>query len=277
MVENAASEAPIKRVQVSNLLAKKNSEKISCLTAYDYRTAQILDATEIDLILVGDSLANVFLGLDDTYQIGMPEMIYHTKAVARGVKRAFLATDMPFLSYQLSIDEALRNASELMKAGAKGVKIEGADPHILKVIEKLVNVGIPVIGHLGYTPQSAGVLGKGRIQGKTQSAAQEIFINAKELESAGAFAVVLEMIPKDLAAKITESIQILTIGIGAGVSCDGQILVTDDLLGKGLRKLKFAKRYSEQAEDTSNATKQFINEVKNSIFPNDSQSFILDI
>lgn len=269
MAKNADS-----KIQATDLILYKNrSEKIACLTAYDFKTAQILDEAGIDLILVGDSLANVFAGYENTYQIGLEEMIYHTKIVARGVKRAFLVTDMPFLSFQISLEETLKNASQILKAGAKAVKLEGASDLTLKIIENLTQIGIPVIGHLGYTPQSAGVLGFGKVQGRTQSSGQAIFEQARALEDAGAIALVLELIPQELASQITQSLRIPTIGIGAGLGCDGQILVTDDMLGKSDLNLRFVKKYSDQAKEMRRAILAYASDVHNEHFPGENNSF----
>ncbi|MFN5539188.1 MAG: 3-methyl-2-oxobutanoate hydroxymethyltransferase [Candidatus Melainabacteria bacterium] len=257
-----------KTIQASNLVElKKQGEKLVCLTAYDFPTAKILDEAGIDMILVGDSLANVFLGLDNTYEIGMTEMLYHLRAVSRGVKRALLAVDMPFLSYQVSIKEAVKNAAEFYRAGAQAVKLEGASELTLEIVEKLTEIGIPVIGHLGYTPQSAGTIGKGKIQGKTDSSAKNIFEQARKLEEAGAIAIVLEMIPADLASQITKSLKIPTIGIGAGLDCDGQILVSDDIFGMTEKKLSFVKRYAEIGKEMNKAAMDFAQEVRDKKFP----------
>ncbi|MDJ0624778.1 MAG: 3-methyl-2-oxobutanoate hydroxymethyltransferase [Candidatus Caenarcaniphilales bacterium] len=253
---------------------KAKGQKITCLTAYDYRTAQILDKAGIDIVLVGDSLANVFLGYDSTTQVGMTEMTYHTKAVAKGIKRALLVTDMPFLSYNLSIEKTISNAAELIKAGAKAVKIEGGNENIIKAIESLHNVGIPVIGHLGYTPQSEGVL-QSRLQGKTENERQKIFEQSKKVEEAGAIALVLEMLPKDLAKEISHSLKIPTIGIGAGPDCDGQILVTDDLIGKSELKFKFVKRYAEIGQVIEESVTNYVSDVQKGNFPDNTHSFSL--
>jgi 3-methyl-2-oxobutanoate hydroxymethyltransferase len=269
--KNVASK---KSVGAQDLLRLKQAgQKIVCLTAYDFGTASLLEEAEIDLILVGDSLANVILGLENTYQVGLAEMIHHTKAVARAVKKAFLVTDLPFLTYQISIEDAILNAAELMKAGAKGVKLEGATSLTLAVVERLTQIGIPVIGHLGYTPQSASTIGRGKVQAKTEEAASKLLTDAKALEEAGAIAIVLEMIPASLAKKVSESLLIPTISIGAGKDCDGQVLVIDDLLGKTPFKFKFSKRYAEQGQETIEAAKKFAFEVRNGLFPSAENSF----
>jgi len=258
---------------VDLILYKSRGEKIVCLTAYDFRTAQIVDSAGIDLILVGDSLANVFAGCNNTYEIGMTEMVYHTKVVSRGIKKALLVADMPFLSFQVSVEEALKNASELLKAGAKAIKLEGATELTLKIVEKLTEIGIPVVGHLGYTPQSAGVLGIGKVQGRTQSSAQDIFEQARSLEMAGAIALVLELIPQELASQITQSLRIPTIGIGAGLGCDGQILVIDDMLGKTDLNLKFVKKYLDLEKEMRRALLAYASDVRSERFPEENNSF----
>ena len=263
-----------KALQPLDLLAfKKASKKIACLTAYDFRTAQLLDESSLDVILVGDSLANVFLGLENTYEIGLDEMVYHTKAVARAVKRALVIADLPFLSYQVSLEEAILSAAELMKAGAKAVKLEGASEHTLQVVEKLTEIGIPVVGHLGYTPQSVNIIGRGRVQARSEAEGRDLFNEARALEAAGALAVVLELIPSELAAQITKTLKIPSIGIGAGSSCDGQILVVDDVLGRSDQELKIAKKYVDLAAETKKATQLFIKEVKEGVFPGKINSF----
>ncbi|MDX1920481.1 MAG: 3-methyl-2-oxobutanoate hydroxymethyltransferase [Candidatus Caenarcaniphilales bacterium] len=265
----------LQRIQIPNLLEFKEAKrKIVCLTAYDFRTAQLLDESgEVDLILVGDSLANVFLGLENTYEIGMAEMLYHTKAVARGTKRAILVSDMPFMSYQVSPKDALENAAQLIKIGAKAVKVEGASNSVIKAIEKITEADIPVIGHIGYTPQSSPLVSKTRIQGKSEADARTIFEQARSVEQAGAVAIVLEMMPADLANQITTSLKIPTIGIGAGVECDGQILVIDDLIGRSNFELKFVKKYSNFSELIKKAAQDFASDVREKNFPEKIHSF----
>ncbi len=264
-----------KQVNPTDLFIFKSiGKKIVCLTAYDFRSAQILDEAGVDLILIGDSLANVFLGLNDTYQIGMEEIIYHTKPVARAAKRALVVADMPFASYSVSIEEGVKNAAMLLRAGAKAVKLEGASTFTLRLVERLTEMGIPVIGHLGYTPQSSNLIGRGKVQGKTQLAAKEVFDQARALEEAGAIALVLELIPLELASEITQSLQIPTIGIGAGPHCDGQILVLDDALGKSDISLKFAKKYADLAGLMKESVAQYVKEVQEEKFPTLAQSFL---
>ncbi|MFA6989919.1 MAG: 3-methyl-2-oxobutanoate hydroxymethyltransferase, partial [Candidatus Gastranaerophilaceae bacterium] len=240
----------MKNISVNSIQKLKNKkEKITALTAYDYSTAKFLDEAGIEIILVGDSLAMVALGYETTHQVGMEEMLVFTKAVAKGTKRALVAADMPFMSYHSDIKTAVENAGKFIKAGAKAVKIEGGSKYIIEVIERCVNVGIPIMGHLGFTPQFLHTIGGYNIQGKNFETTIEILKQAKELEKAGAFAIVLEMVPEEAAQYITENLDIPTIGIGAGRFCSGQILVIDDILGKYSDFTpKFAKKYSNLAQ-----------------------------
>jgi len=251
----------------------KGKEKIACLTAYDYPTAKILDDVGIDIILVGDSAANVFAGEETTLPITMQEMLYHTKVVARGVKNGLVIADMPFLSYQVSIADAVYNAGRFLKIGACGVKLEGGAP-IIETIKRLVDLGIPVMGHLGLMPQSIHKFGGYKLQGKGNKDASRMLKEAKLLQSAGCFSIVLEKIPSGLAKRITQSISIPTIGIGAGPYCDGQILVLHDILGlfEGFHP-KFVKQYAHLADEIRKATKQFKDEVKAGIYPDREHSF----
>ena len=255
---------------------KKQGRKIIALTAYDYSTAKSLDEAGVDLILVGDSLAQVALGHENTLQITMDEMLHHAKAVVRGVRNALVAVDMPFLSYQISKKEALLNAGKFLQIGAKAVKLEGAGDVILKIIKRLVEIGIPVMGHIGFTPQSVHALGGNRVQGKTVESAKDLLKQAKDLEKAGCFSIVIEMVPQETAELITESLSIPTIGIGAGPSCDGQILVTDDLLGKYLDfKPSFVRRYAEIGKESEQAIKNFIFDVQNGKYPQINETFFM--
>lgn len=252
---------------------KKKKIKIACLTAYDYPTAKALDEAGIEIILVGDSAANVVAGEKNTLPITMSDMLYHTKVVARAVKNALVIADMPFLSYQCSGDEAVKNAGSFLKAGAAGVKIEGAGP-VLKTIERLVQIGIPVMGHLGLTPQSVHKFGGYKLRGKTKKEAEQIINDARNLESAGCFSIVLEKIPMQLAKKITRMLKIPTIGIGAGPYCDGQILVLHDMLGFYEDfKPKFVKQYAKIGFEIKKAVLAYINEVKSGIYPDKEHSF----
>jgi 3-methyl-2-oxobutanoate hydroxymethyltransferase len=270
------SKVKLSPIQASGLQSyKQESRKIVCLTAYDFRTAQILDSEGvIDLILVGDSLANVFAGHQNTFDIGMPEMIYHTKAVARGVQNALLVADMPFLSYQITLAESIKNAGDLIKAGAKAVKVEGACLETLSTIKALTQIGIPVMGHIGYTPQSTPIAGVGKVQGKTAMQASGLMKEAQLLEEAGAFAIVLEMMPVDLAKQITQNLKIPTIGIGAGVDCDGQILVVDDMIGKSEKAFKFSKQYFDFADSLAQASKAFAADIRSRKFLALENSFL---
>jgi|UniRef100_A0A7V3RGK7 3-methyl-2-oxobutanoate hydroxymethyltransferase len=255
------------------LLMKKKKEKIACLTAYDYPTARILDEAGIEIILVGDSAANVVAGEKNTLPITMSDMLYHTKVVARAVKNALVIADMPFLSYQCSIDEAVKNAGSFLKVGAAGVKVEGAGP-ILKTIERFVQIGIPVMGHLGLTPQSIHKFGGYKLMGKTRKEAEQMIADARRLESAGCFAIVLEKIPASLAKKITKILSIPTIGIGAGPYCDGQILVLHDMLGIYEEFVpKFVKRYAQIGAEIKRAVRDYIREVKAGIYPDKEHYF----
>jgi 3-methyl-2-oxobutanoate hydroxymethyltransferase len=247
---------------------KKNGEKIVALTAYDAPTAKILNEAEIDLILVGDSVANVKLGYENTIPVTVDEMLHHTRAVRRGNRSALLVADLPYLSYQLSVDEAKRNAGRFLKeGGAEAVKIEGGQ-EIAAAVKALADMSVPVMGHLGLTPQSVHKLGGYRLQGKTPQAAERIVTDAKILEGAGAFAIVLECIPPDLAREITQKVSIPTIGIGAGPHCDGQILVIDDLLGLTEPPVpQFVKAYASLRKETLRAVRQFRDEVRDKKFP----------
>ena len=265
----------IKKVTVKTIRKfKENEEKFSALTAYDYSTAKYLDEAGIDLILIGDSLAMVALGYETTNSIGVEEMSIFTKAVAKGVKRAMVITDMPFLSYHTDIPTAIKNCGNMIKHGANGVKIEGYSEYILEVIKRCVDSGIPVVGHLGFTPQFLNTLGGYRIQGKTQEAAEEILRQAKELEKAGTFAVVLEMVPQESAKYITENLKISTISCGAGKYCDAQVLVSDDVFGKYSDFTpKFARKYGDMKEFILNCAKQYNEDVKSGKFPSENEIF----
>lgn len=255
---------------------KAKGEKITLLTAYDYPTARILDEAGIDILLVGDSLGNVILGYENTLSVTMAEMIHHTKAVARGARRALVVGDLPFLSYQVSIGEALRNGGRfLQEAGAQAVKLEGGRERA-ETVRALVETGIPVMGHLGLTPQSVHQLGGYRVQGRTEEAARRLMEDALALEEAGIFALVLECIPAKVAAEITSRLRVPTLGIGAGPACDGQVLVTHDLLGlTGRRVPKFVKQYANFYEDMLAAIRSFQADVKEGEFPEKDQCYDL--
>jgi 3-methyl-2-oxobutanoate hydroxymethyltransferase len=245
---------------------KQQGRAIVALTAWDYAIAQLLDAAGVDLILVGDSMAAV-LGYETTLPISLEEMIYHAKAVRRGVKRALVVVDLPFLTYQESISQAMHSAGRVLKeTGAQAVKLEGGYPAMVETVGRLVQAGIPVMGHVGLTPQSVHQLGL-RQQGKTQEASERILQEAIALEQAGAFAVVLEHIPSQLALEITQKLRIPTIGIGAGPDCDGQVLVTSDVLGLAERHPPFAKIYTNLREQITTAVATYVSEVKDRKFP----------
>lgn len=264
------------KITVPQIQAMKVAgERISALTAYDFITARLLDQAGIELILVGDSCAMVFAGHETTIPITLDEMIYHTRVVRRGIKNALLVADMPFLSFQVSVEETLGHAGRFFKeAGAEAVKLEGSAPIILEAVQRLTEVGMPVMAHLGLTPQSIHQFGGFGLQAKTEAAARQLLKDAQALEQAGAFAVVLEKIPADLAQNVTESLRIPTIGIGAGPHCDGQILVTHDLLGLFEDfKPKFVRRYADLAVKMRDAFQRYRNDVKNGQFPTREESF----
>lgn len=254
-----------------NLQVDKKS-KITMVTAYDYTMARCIDQTDIDMVLVGDSVGMVFQGHQDTLGVTMEHMIYHAQVVNRGLSKAHLTVDMPFMSYQVSTEDAIRNAGRLMKeGGAQSVKIEGFHPEIIK---KMVSIGIPVVAHLGLTPQSVHALGGFKVQGREEQAQQVMIEQAIELAKAGAFMLVLEMVPAPLAQKITKSIDIPTIGIGAGPHCDGQVLVCNDLLGMQLNFTpRFLKRYATLEENIVDALRNYQSEVQKGVFPDQQHSF----
>ena len=270
------------RITVPELLRRKsaaadsheNVKKIVCLTAYDYPTARLLDEAGVDLILVGDSVAMVALGYESTLPVTLEEMLHHTRAVRRGVKRALVVADMPFGSYHAETAESLRNAVRFVKeGGVEAVKVEGGERR-LELIARLTEAEIPVMGHVGLTPQSVNALGGYRVQGKTTDSAEQLLRDARAVEAAGAFAIVLEAVPRELAAQITRELRIPTIGIGAGPDCDGQILVLHDLLGLTFTAApKFARRYANVGEAISNAVRQYGEDVRNGGFPADSESY----
>ncbi|UCC39825.1 MAG: 3-methyl-2-oxobutanoate hydroxymethyltransferase [Candidatus Aminicenantes bacterium] len=257
---------------------KKQKEKIVAVTAYDFPVAKIVDECGIDLILVGDSLGMVVLGYENTIPVTMEEMIHHAKPVGRASKRALVVGDMPYFSFHLSIEESVVNASRFLKeAGTKAVKIEGASKKRLKLIEALIDAEIPVMGHVGLTPQSIHHFGQFKVKGKEVDEAERIITDAINLEEAGVFSVVLECIPMEVARIITEKLKIPTIGIGAGPYCDGQILVFHDLVGFSNGYLpKFVKRYADLHELISGAVKDYIDDVKGGKFPEDKYSYHLN-
>ena len=267
-----------KIINVNSFMKFKNqNHKITMLTAYDYSMAKMLDEAGVDGILVGDSLAMVALGYETTMNVTVDEMIIFTKAVARGVKSAFVVADMPFMSYHSSIEEGIKNAGEFVKAGAKAVKIEGGSDYTVQLVKRLTESGIPVLAHLGFTPQFINSFGGHYIQGKSAENTKKILEEARKMECAGAFAVVLEMVPEESAKYITDNISIPTIGIGAGRYCSGQILVTDDIIGKYSDFTpKFAKKYADVYTVIKSAAQEYINDVQTGNFPEEKHVFKMD-
>lgn len=255
---------------------KQRKEKITMVTAYDFPTAQLVDEAGVEFILVGDSLGMVVLGYNDTLAVTLDDMIHHGKAVVRGSKKAFVVIDMPFLTYQINKEDALRNAGRIIQeTGAQGVKLEGG-AEIAEAVKSITAAGIPVVGHLGLTPQSAGQLGGFKVQGKDQKAAKKILEDALLLEEVGAFALVLECVPWQLAKAITERLSIPVIGIGAGKFCDGQVLVFHDIMGLYTGKRpKFVKQYARAREEMLKGITDYISEVKQGFFPEERHSFTM--
>lgn len=270
------------KITVPELLQRKSQaansqftpKKITCLTAYDYPTARLLDEAGVDVLLVGDSLSMVVLGYDSTLPISIEEMLHHTRAVRRGTKRALVVADMPYGSYHSDTAESVRNAVRFVKeAGAEAVKVEGGERR-LELIARLTEAEIPVMGHVGLTPQSVNALGGFRVQGKTVDAAERLLRDARAVEAAGAFAVVLEAVPRELAAEITRDLRIPTIGIGAGPECDGQILVIHDLVGLTFGKTpKFTRQYAKVGEMIAKAAREYCEDVRAGTFPSDGESY----
>ncbi len=265
-----------KRVTVPEIISAKGKRKISELTAYDYPTALLADKSGIDILLVGDSLAMVVLGHEDTLSVGMAEMLHHTRAVSRGAGRALVIGDMPFMSYQASVEQALLNAGRFMKeARANGVKLEGG-ARIVPQVRAMVEAGIPVQGHIGLTPQSAAQFGGFKVQGKTAEAAKVLIEDAQALAEAGCFSIVLEAIPSSIAEMVTEAVSVPTIGIGAGAGCDGQVLVAHDVLGLFDRFVpRFVKRYAKLDDLIVEALTKYREEVERGIFPGPEHGFLL--
>ncbi len=257
--------------------AKNNNQKITMLTAYDYSMAKMVDEAGVDAILIGDSLGMVFQGLDSTLPVTIDDIIYHTRAVVRGAKRALIVSDMPFMSYHVSVEDAVRNAGRLVKeGGAHAVKLEGGTKYA-DVIEAIVDAQIPVMGHIGLTPQSVNAFGGFKVQGKDEAAARQIIEDAKAIEKAGVFAITLEGIPAKLAKLVTEAVSVPTIGIGAGKDCDGQVLVINDMLGMFSDFVpKFVKQYAKLNVDINAALKSYIEEVASGDFPTDKHTFSID-
>jgi 3-methyl-2-oxobutanoate hydroxymethyltransferase len=249
---------------------KREGRPFPMLTAYDFPTAQILDEAGIPVLLVGDSVGNNVLGYDTTLPVTMEEMLHHTRAVVRGARHALIVGDMPFLSYQPSLEEGVRNSGLFIKAGTHAVKVEGVQ---VELTHRLTDLGIPVMGHIGLTPQFVHALGGYRVQGRTEEAALRLQQQAAELEKAGVFALVLEAMPSDVGKAITDSVSIPTIGIGAGPHCDGQVLVINDLLGLNERPPKFVKPYANLREDIAGAARAFADDVESGRFPDPAHSY----
>jgi len=267
------------KITVPSLLQRKSlspqdSTKITCLTAYDYPTARLLDEAGVEVLLVGDSLGMVMLGHESTLPVTVNEMLHHTRAVRKGTRRALVVADMPFGSYHAEISESVRNAVRFVKeAGAEAVKVEGGERR-LELIARLTESEIPVMGHVGLTPQSLHAMGGFKVQGKTPDAAEQLVRDARAVEAAGAFAIVLEGIPRELAALITRELRIATIGIGAGPECDGQILVINDLLGLTFGPVpKFARQYANLSEIISSTVREYCTDVRRGSFPSDAESY----
>ena len=257
--------------------AKQNGSKLTMLTAYDYSTAKLIDEAGVNSILVGDSLGNVILGYDDTISVTMEDMIHHGAAVARGAKNALVVIDMPFMSYQTSVYDAVCNAGRLMKEGRAGaVKLEGGES-VCPQIKAITECGIPVVAHLGLTPQSVNAFGGFKVQGKDEAAAKKLIEDAKKVEEAGVFAVVLECVPAKLAERISKELSIPTIGIGAGAGCDGQVLVYQDMLGMFSDYVpKFVKQFANVGDVMKKAFKDYIDEVANGTFPATEHTYKID-
>jgi 3-methyl-2-oxobutanoate hydroxymethyltransferase len=257
-----------------NISGQTSSQKIACLTAYDFPTARLVDEAGVDVILVGDSLGMVVLGYESTLPVTIEEMLHHTRAVRRGAKRALVVSDMPYGSYHTDLSESLRNAMRFIKdAGAEAVKVEGGERR-LELIARLTEAEIPVMAHIGLTPQSVNALGGYHVQGKTANSAEQLLRDARAVEAAGAFAIVLEAMPRELAAQITREVRVPTIGIGAGPDCDGQILVLTDMLGLTFGSTpKFSRQYAGLGEVISGAVRQYCDDVRDSGFPSDAESY----
>jgi 3-methyl-2-oxobutanoate hydroxymethyltransferase len=254
---------------------KERGERIAALTAYDYLFARLVDAAGMDLVLVGDSLADVVLGLGSTVPVTLDDMIHHARAVVRGVERALVVVDMPFMSYQISRKEAVRNAGRILKeTGAQAVKLEGGTPEIAETIAAIRRAGIPVMGHIGFTPQSVNALGGHRVQGRGDEGRARLIEEARYVESGGAFAIVLEMVPGGVAQEVTAQLAIPTIGIGAGAGCDGQVLVIHDMLGlnPGFQP-RFLRRFGEIGTETGKALSAYVDAVRAGEYPGPEHTF----
>ena len=264
-----------KRVTVPTVKSMKRSQRIGMLTAYDYPSAKIVDSAGADIILVGDSLGMVVLGYPDTLSVTMDDMIHHTRAVARGVAHALIVGDMPYMSYHVSIEESVRNAGQFIRAGAQAVKIEGGKAQRIKTVEAILDAEIPVMGHVGLTPQSVNVVGGFKLQGKNADDARRLMDEAIALDQAGCFSIVLECVPSELAALITERVSAPTIGIGAGPACDGQVLVFHDLLGLyDALAPKFVRKYADTGKEMRAAVEHYLQGVRSGRFPDgNTESF----
>jgi len=262
------------KITVPAIRSMKGAQRVGMITAYDYPSARVADAAGADVILVGDSLGMVVLGYPDTLQVTVDDMLHHTRAAARGAQRALVVGDMPYLSYHISIEESVRNAGRFVRAGAHAVKIEGGKPQRLETVEAILDAEIPVMGHIGLTPQSVNALGGFKLQGKAADDARRLVDEALALEQAGCFSLVLEMVPAELAAIITERLSIPTIGIGAGPHCDGQVLVFHDLLGLyDGHTPRFVRQYARVGETMQSAIGQYLADVREGRFPTDAESF----
>jgi 3-methyl-2-oxobutanoate hydroxymethyltransferase len=261
-----------KRITVPAIRAMKGEKRIGMITAYDYPSAKVADAAGSDIILVGDSLGMVVLGYPDTLSVTVDEMLHHTRAAARGAAHALVVGDMPYLSYHVSVEESVRNAGRFIQAGAQAVKVEGGKASRIRSIEAILDAEIPVMGHIGLTPQSVNALGGFKLQGKNLDDARRLVDEALALDQAGCFSIVLECVPSELAAMITERVSIPTIGIGAGPSCDGQVLVFHDLLGiYDGHRAKFVRRYANIADDMRVAIEHYLTDVRDGSFPSDEK------
>jgi 3-methyl-2-oxobutanoate hydroxymethyltransferase len=270
-----SSPAKVRGLTVRHIHDMKGKDKIVVVTAYDVLFAKLVDDAGVDVILVGDSAGNVVAGYDSTLPMTLDQMIYHGSAVRRGAQRACIVVDMPFLTYQTDVAHAVANCGRVMQeTGAAAVKMEGGSPRIAEHIAAVIDTGIPVMGHIGFTPQSINAFGGNRVQGKDDANAQRIIDEAKRLEQAGVFSIVIELIPADLARRVTEAVSVPTIGIGAGAHCDGQVLVLPDLLGiNDAFTPKFLKRYATLADTVRDAVKTYGSEVRTGVYPDVEHSF----
>jgi len=262
-------------MDIVRIMKSKGKNKLVMVTAYDFMSARIVSEAEVDIILVGDSLGNVILGYPNTIPVTMEEMLIHVSAVRRGAKESFVVADMPFLSYQCGIDKAIENAGKFLKVGANAVKVEGGK-EVVSIVRKMVDFGIPVMGHLGLTPQSVNQIGGYKVQGKNEKSRLKLLEDAKALQDAGVFSIVLELVVEEVAKEITDSIEVPTIGIGSGRFCDGQVLVFHDLLGLNPDfKPKFVKNYADLFEISKKAISNFASDVRQGLFPMENNVFHL--